>query len=242
MTVMAAALLGSLPAPRVATRARLPLDDGLAIYFPAPHSYTGEHVLELHCHGGAVLVESLIARALELGARRARPGEFTQRAYLNSKLDLAQAEAVADLIDAASEAAARAAARSLQGEFSARVRALGEALTALRVQLEAGIDFADEPNETVAERQLRAALESAGRQLEALLDTWRKKYPGVQVSQDVVHGHPGRALVGVSAHADLVVIGRRSTHAGQHGPGTVTHAVLNHAHGPIVTVPSAVSS
>jgi nucleotide-binding universal stress UspA family protein len=80
---------------------------------------------------------------------------------------------------------------------------------------------------------------TAGRQLEALLDTWREKYPGVQVNQDVVHGHPGRALVGVSARADLVVIGRRSTHAGVHGPGTVTHAVLNHAHGPIVTVPSS---
>jgi nucleotide-binding universal stress UspA family protein len=80
---------------------------------------------------------------------------------------------------------------------------------------------------------------AAARQLEALLNTWREKYPDVQVSQDVVHGHPGRALVGVSARADLVVIGRRSTHAGVHGPGTVTHAVLNHAHGPLVTVPSS---
>jgi nucleotide-binding universal stress UspA family protein len=80
---------------------------------------------------------------------------------------------------------------------------------------------------------------AAGRQLEALLNTWREKYPDVQVSQDVTHGHPGRALVGVSARADLVVIGRRSTHAGVHGPGTVTHALLNHAHGPVVTVPSA---
>jgi nucleotide-binding universal stress UspA family protein len=80
---------------------------------------------------------------------------------------------------------------------------------------------------------------AAARQLEALLNSWREKYPDVQVSQDVVHGHPGRALVGLSARADLVVIGRRSTHAGQHGPGTVTHAVLNHAHGPVVTVPSS---
>ena len=80
---------------------------------------------------------------------------------------------------------------------------------------------------------------AAARQLEALLHDWREKYPDVQVSQDVVHGHPGRALVGLSARADLVVLGRRSTHAGQHGPGTVTHAVLNHAHGPIVTVPSS---
>jgi len=80
---------------------------------------------------------------------------------------------------------------------------------------------------------------AAARQLQALLDTWREKYPGVQVNHEVVHGHPGRTLVGVSARADLVVIGRRSTHTGQHGPGTVTHAVLNHAHGPVVTVPSS---
>ncbi len=113
-------------------------------FFPAPHSYTGEDVLELHGHGGPVLAESLVTRALELGARRALPGEFTQRAYLNHKLDLAQAEAVADLIAAGSEAAARAALRSLQGEFSARVNALDEALATLRAHVEACIDFPSE--------------------------------------------------------------------------------------------------
>ena len=147
---IASAMLGQLPPARYATHARFRaaddqlLDAGLALFFPAPHSYTGEDVLELHGHGGPVLTESLIMRALELGARRALPGEFTQRAYLNQKLDLAQAEAVADLIAAGSEAAARAALRSLQGEFSARVNALDEALATLRAQVEACIDFPSE--------------------------------------------------------------------------------------------------
>ena len=147
---IASAMLGQLPSARHATHARFraaddsPLDEGLALFFPAPHSYTGEDVLELQGHGGPVLAESLVRRAVELGARRALPGEFTQRAYLNQKLDLAQAEAVADLIAAGSEAAARAALRSLQGEFSARVHALDEALATLRAQVEASIDFSSE--------------------------------------------------------------------------------------------------
>ncbi|MGA8708006.1 MAG: tRNA uridine-5-carboxymethylaminomethyl(34) synthesis GTPase MnmE [Steroidobacteraceae bacterium] len=172
-------LLGSLPVPRLATRtpflnaAAGGIDDGLALYFPAPDSYTGEHVLELQGHGGPVVVEALIARALELGARRAAPGEFTRRAYLNGKLDLAQAEAVADLIDAASEAGARAALRSLQGEFSAQVRALGDAMGALRVQIEAAIDFSDEDIETLSEPALCTGLTAAAAQLEALLASCR---------------------------------------------------------------------
>jgi tRNA modification GTPase len=147
---IARAMLGQLPAARHATQARFRaadeqlLDEGLALFFPAPHSYTGEDVLELQGHGGPLLAESLVRRALELGARRALPGEFTQRAYLNQKLDLAQAEAVADLIGAGSEAAARAALRSLQGEFSARVHALDESLATLRAHVEASIDFPSE--------------------------------------------------------------------------------------------------
>src|SRR6201995_582045 len=134
---LAAVLLGDLPAARHATFARFleadgePIDAGIALFFPAPHSYTGEHVLELHGHGGPAGMEALVGRTLELGARRAQPGEFTQRAFLNDKLDLAQAEAIADLIDAGSRAAARAALRSLQGEFPQRVRALDEALVVL---------------------------------------------------------------------------------------------------------------
>ncbi|HWG77047.1 MAG TPA: tRNA uridine-5-carboxymethylaminomethyl(34) synthesis GTPase MnmE [Steroidobacteraceae bacterium] len=131
-----------------------PLDNGLAILFPAPHSYTGEHVLELHGHGGPVVVETLIERSIELGARRARAGEFTERAYLNGKLDLAQAEAVASLIDASSTAAARAALRSLDGEFSRQVLALAERIGELRAWIEAAIDFAAEEIEFLAEPQL----------------------------------------------------------------------------------------
>jgi tRNA modification GTPase len=124
------------------------LDEGIALLFPAPHSYTGETVLELHGHGGPVVLNLLLARCLQAGAplglRVAEPGEFTRRAYLNERLDLAQAEAVADLIDAATEAAARSAQRSLEGEFSRAVAALIEGLTELRLLVEATLDFPDE--------------------------------------------------------------------------------------------------
>jgi tRNA modification GTPase len=188
---IAAKLLGALPAPRFATRADFSgIDSGIALYFPGPHSYTGEHVLELHCHGGPVIVEALITRALALGARRASAGEFTLRAYLNGKLDLAQAEAVADLIDASSEAAARAALHSLQGDFSYRVSSLAEALSALRVQIEAAIDFTDEDIAVLPEaawsRQLeRAALELAA--LEAMSAQGRLLTEGMTV---VIAGAP----------------------------------------------------
>ena len=180
---IAVALLGALPQPRFATRAEFRrdgdagratdsiIDSGIALYFPAPHSYTGEHVLELHGHGGPVVVEELIARAVAQGARRAQPGEFTQRAFLNGKLDLAQAEAVADLIDAASQAAAAAALRSLQGEFSQRVSALGEALAALRTQVEAAIDFSEEDIDLLPAAALRGRLAPLVQQLAALRAT-----------------------------------------------------------------------
>src|SRR6185503_11510773 len=147
---IAAVMLGELPQARRATLARFldakqqAIDAGLALFFPSPHSYTGEHVLELHGHGGPVVIEAVIGRVLQLGARRALPGEFTQRAFLNDKLDLAQAEAIADLIDAGSRQAARAAMRSLQGEFSAMVQGLTEALVELRTYVEAAIDFPEE--------------------------------------------------------------------------------------------------
>ena len=163
---LATTLLGELPAPRRATFARFldaqqdPIDAGLALFFPAPHSYTGEHVLELHGHGGPLVMETLVGRALELGARRAQPGEFTQRAFLNDKLDLAQAEAVADMIDAGSRAAVRAAMRSLQGEFSAMVRALTEAVIELRTYVEAAIDFPEEEVDFLADRELAERFEA----------------------------------------------------------------------------------
>ena len=150
VTPFATGLLGRLPAPRHATYTPFleadgtTLDEGIALYFEAPHSFTGEHVLELQGHGGPVVLNLLLQRCLALGARLAEPGEFTRRAFLNGKLDLAQAEAVADLIDAASSEAARSAVRSLSGAFSARIAELVEALTRLRMLVEATLDFPEE--------------------------------------------------------------------------------------------------
>jgi tRNA modification GTPase len=143
-------ILKVIPTPRLAQVADFrssngePLDRGLALYFPAPASYTGEHVLELQGHGGALIMDLLLKRLLELGCRMARPGEFSERAFLNGKIDIAQAEAIADLIDAGTSAAARAAVRSMQGEFSARINALQVQITKLRTLVEAAIDFPDE--------------------------------------------------------------------------------------------------
>jgi tRNA modification GTPase len=143
-------LLKKTPEPRYATysnfldEANNPIDEGIALFFPGPHSFTGEDVLELQGHGGPAVVDCLIQRILTLGVRLARPGEFSERAFLNDKMDLAQAEAIADLIDAASEQAARNALRSLQGEFSKKIHVLVEALIRLRIYVEAAIDFVEE--------------------------------------------------------------------------------------------------
>ncbi|HQR03530.1 MAG: tRNA uridine-5-carboxymethylaminomethyl(34) synthesis GTPase MnmE [Proteobacteria bacterium] len=146
----ARALIGREPKPRIATLAEFKdgagaaIDQGLLLHFPAPHSFTGEDVLELQGHGGPVVMQLLLSRCLELGARVAAPGEFSRRAFLNDKLDLAQAEAVADLIEASTAAAARSALRSLSGEFSAAVRGLVDNLIELRMLVEATLDFPDE--------------------------------------------------------------------------------------------------
>ena len=161
---IAVEVLGVLPAPRFARLGRFQgahggtLDQGLALYFPAPASFTGEHVLELQGHAGAVVMDSLVQRLLSLGCRMARPGEFSERAFLNGKLDVAQAEAIADLIDAGTTAAARAAVRTLQGEFSAHIRALQSQLTELRVYVEAAIDFPDEEIDFLSESALSGRL------------------------------------------------------------------------------------
>ena len=170
----AAARRATPPSRASSTRSGEPIDAGLALFFPAPHSYTGEHVLELHGHGGPVVLEALIARALELGARRALPGEFTQRAFLNDKLDLAQAEAIADLIDAGSREAARAAMRSLQGEFSAMVRGLTEAVIELRTYVEAAIDFPEEEIDFLADRELGERFQAVRDHFEGVLDAARQ--------------------------------------------------------------------
>lgn len=147
---IAASLFGDLPrANRAVLRTFRDaggaiIDRGLALYFPAPASFTGEDVLELHGHGSPVVLDMLLLRVFKLGARPARPGEFSERAFLNDKLDLAQAEAIADLIDSGTQQAARAALRSLEGEFSHAIDELVAALTELRVHVEAAIDFPDE--------------------------------------------------------------------------------------------------
>jgi tRNA modification GTPase len=144
------ALTGKTPKPRYATLADFkaadgnPIDSGLLLYFPDPHSFTGEDVLELQGHGGPVVMQMLLARCLDLGARLAEPGEFSRRAFLNGKLDLAQAEAVADLIDASTTSAARSAIRSLQGEFSKAIHSLTDELINLRMLVEATLDFPEE--------------------------------------------------------------------------------------------------
>lgn len=171
---IATLLLGRLPAARSATLARFlaadggSVDQGLALYFAAPASFTGEHVLELQGHGGAVVQAALVERLLELGCRAAKPGEFSERAFCNGKLDVAQAEAVADLIDAGTTAAARAAVRSLQGEFSARVQELLTQLTELRIYIEASIDFPDEDLDPLADAALADRLQRLFASFDAL--------------------------------------------------------------------------
>lgn len=163
-------------APRQARYARFVdgagevIDDGIALAFVAPASFTGEDVVELQAHGSPVVLRALVARACALGARQARPGEFSERAFLNGKLDLAQAEAVADLIAAGDARAARAARRSLDGVFSRRVEALAEQLLRLRVHVEAAIDFADEPLETLGGAAVHAGVQALLADLGQLLD------------------------------------------------------------------------
>jgi len=173
-------ILGETPPARAATLATFrgasgePLDRGIALYFPAPASYTGETVLELHGHGGAAVLSLLLNRCLDLGARIAEPGEFTRRAFLNGKLDLAQAEAVADLIDAATTTAARAAARSLTGVFSEQIHAVVSALTELRMFTEATLDFPDEDIEFMRASDAAGKLAKLQAQLAAILGRARQ--------------------------------------------------------------------
>ena len=169
-------MLGSLPEPRTATQRTFrdkggkTLDNGLALYFPAPASFTGESVIELHGHGGPILVSMLVDAAIELGARLAAPGEFTKRAFLNDKLDLAQAEAVADLIGSGTKQAARAALRSLSGTFSIAVNALADQLVRLRMHVEAAIDFPEEEIDFLADDVLLMRVEDCGAAFETLQD------------------------------------------------------------------------
>lgn len=147
------------------------IDEGLALFFPGPHSFTGEDVLELHGHGGPVILEILLERVIHLGCRVARPGEFSERAFLNDKIDLTQAEAIADLIDASSRQAARSAVRSLQGDFSKEIHRLVEQLIQLRIYVEAAIDFPEEEIDFLSDGKVETDLKSVMNQLQAVLKT-----------------------------------------------------------------------
>lgn len=172
---IAAAILGRLPEPRVATLANFlgpsgdAIDNGIALFFPAPRSFTGEDILELQGHGGPVVMRELLRRCVALGARVAEPGEFTRRAFLNERLDLAQAESVADLIDASSVEAAASAARSLAGVFSRRVHDLVDGLVDLRMHVEACIDFPEEEIDPADRAAQARKLASLRERLDALL-------------------------------------------------------------------------
>jgi len=172
---IASGVTGSRPQPRHATLGQFRasdgavIDEGIAILFIGPHSYTGEDVLELQGHGGPVVMQQLLRRCVELGARLAEPGEFTRRAFLNDRIDLAQAESVADLIDASSAEAARSAARSVTGEFSRRVREIVEGVTRLRMHVEACIDFPEEEIDPADRLSQRAHLDGLRAQLDALM-------------------------------------------------------------------------
>lgn len=193
---LAVTLLGDLPPPRLASLAKfrdaagVALDTGLAVYFPEPRSFTGEPVLELHGHGGPVVMSLLVETAISSGARRAEPGEFSKRAFLNDKLDLAQAEAIADLIGSGTSQAARAAHRSLTGAFSAAVDSLQEQLIKLRLHVEAAIDFPAEEIDFLSDEQLRARIDDC----DAAFKTLREEARAGRVLRDgyqlIIVGQP----------------------------------------------------
>lgn len=199
-------MLGCLPKPRYATFAKFKdqqsvIDEGIALYFPKPHSFTGEDVLELHGHGGAVVIDCLLKSILKEGARLARPGEFSERAFLNNKIDLAQAEAIACLINATSAQAARSAVRSLQGEFSKHINELVTALIELRIRIEAAIDFPEEEIDFLADESIRITLKNLLRQVQAIEKTAKQGallHDGITV---VIAGEPN---VGKSSLLNLL--------------------------------------
>jgi len=200
-TDIAQHILGKIPLPRNADYLAFNdsngqvLDMGIALFFAAPNSFTGEDVLELQGHGGPVVMDMLLQQVLTLGARPARAGEFSERAFLNDKLDLAQAEAIADLIDCVSEQAARCAMRSLQGDFSERIHLLVEQLTQLRIYVESAIDFPEEEIDFLADRQVGEQIEAV---LQALQQTLNNAHQGSLLREGLTVVITGRPNAGKS--------------------------------------------
>ena len=207
------ALTGFTPAPRHAAFAPFKdadgkvMDRGLALFFGKPASYTGEDMLELHCHGGRTLPALMLQRVLELGARPAAPGEFTQRAFLNGKLDLIQAEAVADLVDSGTERAARSAMRSLEGEFSRRINDLAEELIAARVHVEGVLDFPDEELELLSAASVQQRLQAC---LHTLQEILRRAGAGRRLREGVRMVILGRPNAGKSSLLNLLTRSERA--------------------------------
>ena len=217
---IATTLLGKIPENRFATKSSFfddfgnALDHGLALFFLGPASYTGEDTLELHCHGSPVVLDQVLKRVLELGAELARPGEFTERAFLNGKLDLAQAESVADLINSQTQAAAKFALRSLSGIFSKEIDDLSQRIETVRVLVEATIDFSDEPVDDLSVDQLRLHITEISEKIRKILDRSR---PGLLLSQGatiVIAGPPNAgksSLLNALAGSEKAIV---SPHAG----------------------------
>lgn len=196
LKTLACGILGRLPKARHATFTNFlddkgdTIDQGIALYFAAPHSYTGEHVLELQGHGGPAVLNMLLQRCVDLGARLAQPGEFTFRAYSNNKMDLAQAESVADLIDANSTEAARSALRSLSGEFSSAIHEMVDALIQLRMLVEAMLDFPEEEVDRLDIGRRDSMLEDIRKQLQHTLDTAKQGSLLREGAHIVIAGQP----------------------------------------------------